>query len=78
MGSMTTYTATEAAAALGCHKSTISRACAEHGIGKRHGTTLLLTAGDLNRLRRLIKHAGGRGKFAVGNDLWKLRGKAEK
>ncbi|MDH3719349.1 MAG: hypothetical protein OES79_14615 [Planctomycetota bacterium] len=36
--------------------------CREHGMGKRLGTSVVLTKTEAARLRRLCKRSGGRGR----------------
>ena len=53
---MATYlTITEAADELGVHKSTVSRKCAAHDVGRVFANGRLLTAGDINKLRRILE-----------------------
>lgn len=56
---MQVYTASEAAEEIGCHKSTVSRACEKHGIGIESGRQIILLPADIERLKGLIQDKPG-------------------
>lgn len=62
------YTTAQVAAALGCDRSTVTRAAKRLGVGRRHANSLAFTAADVRRLRAAI--ADG-----PGNPEWIAAGK---
>lgn len=58
-----TYTSAEAAEILNCNGATVRRACADHGIAKKHGSAWVITAGDLKKLKKHIKTSPGNPTF---------------
>lgn len=61
----TLYSAAEAAAALGCSRSTVARWCGIAGIGLRIGGTLALSPRDVQRLRGLVRPGPGNPTFGT-------------
>ena len=74
--STTIYTAESVAAECGVSATTVRRHARQHKIGIRAQLgegPHVYTAGEKNRLKKLIVEAEERGKFQSGNDLWQSR-----
>lgn len=65
---MDLFSITTAAAALAVDKSTISRHAARLGLGQRVGAAVVLSTGDLGKLRKALAAARpGNPNFVPGN-----------
>lgn len=72
------YNTVTAAAEIGCNKATISRRCKDLGLGTRLGSNLVLTAGDIAKLKKVIPAKPGNPNFVAGNYFGKPPKKTRK
>lgn len=75
---MSIYSASDAAADIGCDSATVRRACATHGIGTKLGRDWALTGEDIVALRGKIRGKPGNPNFLPGNYFGKPRKPAKK
>ena len=70
------YSITTAAESLGVDKSTVSRHVARLGLGTRVGAAIVLSAGELTRLKKALAAARpGNPNFVAGNQFGRRRKK---